>query len=89
VRAVVLPRVAQIPVSLLRQATTAEALLRLAPSSVLQLPFIKPADALQRMAEMLRHVPSYWLDLGTDFDSIPLRVADALNDAMASARSLP
>jgi hypothetical protein len=85
VRAVVLPQVAHISVSRLRQATTAEALLKLAPSSVLQLPFIQPGKALQRIAEMLRCVPSFWLDLGTDFDSIPMCIDEALKQAMGSA----
>jgi hypothetical protein len=83
--AVVLPQVAHIPVSRLRRATTAEALLKLAPSSVLQLPFIQPGKALQRISEMLRRVPSFWLDLGTDFDSIPLRIDEALEQAMGFA----
>ena len=89
VRAVILPRVVSanathIPHSRLRPATTAEALLKLAPSSVLQLPFIQPAIALERIAALLRSVPSFWLDLGSDFDSIPLRVTEALELAMGS-----
>jgi hypothetical protein len=84
VRAVVLPKVVDISHSRLRPATAAEALLKLAPSSVLQLPFIQPAIALERIAALLRSVPSFWLDLGSDFDSIPLCVTEALELAMGS-----
>lgn len=84
VRAVVLPKVAHLSHSRLRPASTAEALLKVAPSSVLQLPFIQPAIAFERIAALLRSVPSFWLDLGSDFDSVPLRVAEALELAMGS-----
>ena len=83
VRAVMLPRVTHLPATQLRPATPAEALLRLAPSSVLQLPFNQPGPALDRIASLLRHVPSFWLDLGTDFETIPIRVAEGLRGAMA------
>lgn len=89
VRAVVLPKLAHISHSRLRPATAAEALLKLAPSSVLQLPFIQPFIALERLAALLRSVPSFWLDLGSDFDSIPLCVAEALALAMGKVAMQP
>ncbi len=87
VRAIVLPRVAHRPFSTVRPATSAEALLRLAPSSVLQLPFIQPATALERMASLVRQVPSFWLDLGTDFDTIPTLVDQALEISVSQVAS--
>jgi hypothetical protein len=60
-------------------ASRAEALRRLAPSSILQLPFISPGPALTRMAELAEAVPVYRLDLGTALDRIPARVAELLD----------
>lgn len=78
VRALVLPRVAQTRDTLYREASSAEAVLRLAPSSILQLPFISPGTALDRISELAGKVPTYWLELGTDLEQIPRRVGELL-----------
>jgi hypothetical protein len=77
VSALVLPRVTGGPDTTFRRATAAEAVLRLAPSSILQLPFIDARPALDRMHELLKAVPAYWLQLGTSFPAIP-RAVDAI-----------
>jgi hypothetical protein len=77
--ALVLPRVAGVRESSYRPASRGEAVLRLAPSSILQLPLIRPRLALERMADLARRVPAYWLDLGTDLATIPARVDEILD----------
>jgi hypothetical protein len=76
----VLPRVAGGHDTTFRRASASEALLRLAPSSILQLPFIDGRRALERMHELLRTVPAYWLQLGTDFPAIPMAVDAILRE---------
>lgn len=83
VGALALPRVAGARETTWRPASAAEALRRLAPSSILQLPFISPGPALGRMAELAEAVPVYRLELGTDLDGIPARVAELLEQAVA------
>lgn len=83
VRALALPRVAGSPGTTFRRASSAEAVLRLAPSSILQLPFISAPHALERVTELAHRVPSYWLDLGRDLEEIPRRVDELLADAMS------
>jgi hypothetical protein len=81
--ALVLPRVAGTRRTSYRPATKGEALRRLAPSSILQLPFIAPRAALERMAAVASRLPTYWLDLGQDLAEIPLRVGEILAQAAA------
>ena len=79
VGALALPRVTGAEETTWAPASRAEALRRLAPSSILQLPFISPGPALARMAELAQAVPVYRLELGTDLDRIPRRVAELLD----------
>ena len=79
VGALALPRVTGAEETTWAPASRAEALRRLAPSSILQLPFISPGPALARMAELAQAVPVYRLELGTDLDGIPRRVAELLD----------
>jgi hypothetical protein len=79
--ALVLPRVAGTPRTSYHPATKGEALRRLAPSSILQLPLVAPRPALERMAAMTSRLPTYWLDLGQDLAEIPLRVDEILAEA--------
>ena len=79
IRAVALPRVQDIPTSRLRPARRGEALLRLAPSSILMLPHAGVSGGgFENMADLVASVPVYWLDLGRDLDSIPERVGELL-----------
>lgn len=80
-RALALPKVLVAGETRWSLASRAEAVLRLAPSSILQLPFIVPGSALERMTELSRSIPAYRLELGTDLERIPDRVAEILEDA--------
>jgi hypothetical protein len=62
-----------------------EAIFRLAPSSILQLPFVRGRLALDRLTELAQRVPAYWLDLGTDLAEIPAHIAQILDEAEAAA----
>lgn len=81
-RAVVLPRIRGGTESTLRPVPAAAALAALAPSTIFQLPGTG-AGALRSMADVLRGVPAYVLDLGTDLDAIP-PVLQALLDRVVA-----
>jgi hypothetical protein len=79
VRAVALPKVVDAQDTSIRPATTIEALLRLAPSSLILLPFAgAAAQEFEKLSTFLETVPTYWLELGRDMDQIPLRIQDIL-----------
>jgi hypothetical protein len=63
-----------------RPASQAEALLALAPSSVMFLPGAS-ARSLDKLGKLVECVPCYWLELGRDVDRIP----DAVRRMMAAA----
>jgi len=76
---IVLPRVTHQLETTFRRATRAEALFRLAPSSVfLQRASLKGKRALDKLEHLVRHTPAYCLDLGTDPGVIPERVGEIL-----------
>jgi hypothetical protein len=71
--AIMLPRVVDREGTSYRQASKAEALFAIAPTSVMLLP--RPSQkAFDRVAEMVERVPAYWLELGSDIDGIPSAV---------------
>jgi hypothetical protein len=72
-----LPRVTGGPEPIARPATKGQALLRLAPSSLLMLPHATGA-AFGRLADLVDRVPRYWLELGGDVHAIPPRVRELL-----------
>ena len=76
-----LPRVTGLRDTTMRRASSAEAVLRLAPSSILQLPFISSHRALDRMTELARCVPAYWLEVGADLEQIPSGVERIIEEA--------
>lgn len=79
IRAVALPRVVGAPTPRLRPATKVEALLRLAPSSLILLPFAGvAAGEFEKLSRFLQAVPTYWLELGTDMEAIPDRIVEIL-----------
>jgi len=69
IRALVLPRVTGKPRSRLYPATKPEALLTLAPSSLINLPN-SGTQALRNLARLVEQVPCYWLDSGTDLEAV-------------------
>ena len=82
--AIALPRVTGRRETAHRPATMGEAVFRLAPSSILQLPFVRGRLALDRLTELATRVPSYWLELGTDLPEIPRHVGRLLDEAAAT-----
>jgi hypothetical protein len=80
----VLPRVTGLEDTTWRRASASEAVLRLAPSSILQLPFIAPRQALDRMTDLAQRVPTYWLELGTDLEQIPRGVEGIIEEAQTT-----
>jgi hypothetical protein len=69
-RAIVVPRVTERRAARVLPGTRAEALAALAPSTIFQLH--PPArDALAWMAELVRRVPAFVLELGGDVETIP------------------
>ncbi len=82
IHAVVLPRVVGGHCQV-RPASAAQALLRLAPSSLLMV--LGPgAGGLERLSELAQHVPAFWLDLGDDLDAVPGLVSAVLQSVSAT-----
>jgi hypothetical protein len=76
---VALPRVVDTSQPRLRPASKAEALLRLAPSSLfLGLP--SGARGWDRLARLVARVPSYWVELGADAQPAPPLVQQILDE---------
>jgi hypothetical protein len=81
IRALALPRVVDAEETRVRPASRLEALLRLAPSTLLQLPHAcATPDGLARLGEMVETIPTFWLELGRDMERIPDRVARLLTE---------
>jgi len=78
IRALVLPRRSGRAHARVTPAPKGEALLRLAPSSVLGAPRTH-RDGLDDIASLVGAVPCYWLDLGDDPAEIPPRVDEVLS----------
>jgi hypothetical protein len=77
IRAVILPRVAGTADTQLSPAAARDALLALAPSSLLYLPGVGP-KSMQRLGALVGQVPSYRLDLGHDLRQIAPQLANLL-----------
>ena len=79
IRAVALPRVVDAERPSVRPATTIEALLRLAPSSLILLPYAGvAAGEFEKLSTFLENIPKYWLELGRSMDEIPDRIGEIL-----------
>jgi hypothetical protein len=70
IRAVVAPMVTQGSTATLRPMRRAEALAALAPSTLLALPTTRDASTFAAMADVVRTVPSFRLEIGSDLSSI-------------------
>lgn len=80
VRAVLVPRVvAQEPETRVVPASAAAALAALAPSTIFQL-HPPQANALAEMAALVRAVPCYSLELGSDIDRIPHAIVELIEE---------
>ena len=74
-----LPKVVDVPHPVARPASKVESLLRLAPSSLLLLPYAGiAAREFEKLSHFLQSVPTYWLELGRSMDEIPLRIGEIL-----------
>jgi len=81
---VAFPRIVDQPVSSFRVASKAEALLRLAPSSLLLLPYVQFGHAAFRnMSELVMELPTFWLDVGRDIAQLPKAVDAMYREALA------
>lgn len=79
IRAVALPVVRDVPTPTLREASKVESLLRLAPSSLLMLPYGGiAAGEFEKLSRFLEDVPTYWLELGGGMEEIPHRIDEIL-----------
>jgi len=78
-RAVLVPRITGRPETVVSPGSRLAALAALAPSTIFQLPGEAGGD-LQFMADLVRDVPCFDLELGTDFDQIPARISDLLSE---------
>ena len=83
IAAVVMPRVVDRPDTIFRRATKGQALLSMAPSSIMSLPMVT-YGAMDRLAGLVDAVPAYWLELGRDINAIPGAV-NALFEALEPA----
>jgi hypothetical protein len=77
IRAVLVPRVAGVHDTRIVPASANAALAALAPSTIFQL-HPPQRDALARMATLVRQVPCYSIELGTDLPQIPRAIAELL-----------
>lgn len=76
IRAVVLPRVAGTEHTTFRPASSRDALIGLAPSSLMLVGSRR--KALDRFADLTAGVPGFWLDLGRDLGQIAPKVRELL-----------
>jgi hypothetical protein len=83
VRTILLPRVMKRPETQIVRASSREALLALAPSSVMLLPGGGPR-ALQRLANLVGAVPAFKLELGYDYHRIPALIAEHASNLAVS-----
>jgi hypothetical protein len=77
---IALPRVVDSDETSFRPASNGEALLAMAPTSLLFRPGVS-ARSLDKLSKLVECVPCYWLELGRDVDQIP----DAVRRMVAAA----
>jgi len=79
VRAILLPHIADLPDTRLKRTSPAASLAALAPSTIFQLPVARH-EAFQNLADFVKQVPSYVLELGTDLSRIPDVILELLSE---------
>jgi hypothetical protein len=79
IRAIVLPRVRNLPETTLTEVAGAAALTALAPSTIFQLPG-NGAQAFRLLAGLVRRTPTYELALGADISRVPSVVENLLSE---------
>ena len=78
VKAILIPQVTEKPDTRIRPTTSGAALMAVGPSTILQLPG-SGQKALQLMAKLVRQLPCYVLELGTDIPRIPEAIFNLLS----------
>ena len=81
IHSVVLPRVLNGFTSCFREASKGEALLALAPSSLLVGERSFGFEGFKKLADLVERVPCYWLELGNVLAKIPDAVEELLSEA--------
>ncbi|HJR63525.1 MAG TPA: hypothetical protein VJ803_07455 [Gemmatimonadaceae bacterium] len=84
ITALALPRVVHDETTKWRLAAKTDAVLRLAPSSMMMVPHAAIAEGLHQLSRLVERVPAYWLELGRDLSEIPPRVEELLAHATSS-----
>ena len=79
IRAILVPRITGLPETRLTKSSPAAGLRALAPSTIFQLPGARNDD-FQNLIGIVKQVPSYDLELGTDLDRIPSVISDLLSE---------
>jgi hypothetical protein len=77
-RAILLPRVTGLPNTTLKPISPSASLLALAPSTIFQLPGARQ-QAFSRLSQLVKHVPGYALEVGTDLATIPAVISQLLS----------
>jgi hypothetical protein len=72
-RAILLPNITGAPGSATRPASPAQAMIALAPTTLLML-YADSSKVFQRIVELVNALPAFRLDLGTDIDRIPMAI---------------
>jgi hypothetical protein len=83
VRALLLPRLTDAPRTTLRRASARDALLALAPSSIVRRA-VPGVALLQDLAHLVGRMPCYWLEMSRRPDEIPGCVEHVLREATSS-----
>jgi hypothetical protein len=78
-RAVLLPRVTGLPDTNIRKLSASASLLASAPSTIFQLPGAGQ-QAFKVLGDLVRQVPSYALEVGTDLSQIPHAILSLLSE---------
>ena len=79
IRAILLPRISDLPETQIKRASGTASLTALAPSSIFQMPG-GGAQAFKQLAWLVQQVPSYILNLGTDVSRIPFVISQLLTE---------
>jgi hypothetical protein len=87
-RAILVPQITGKRDTRLSQSTAIAALMALAPSTLFQLSGTGESS-LQMMSELVKQVPCYTLELGTDITQIPQVILEFLNSSELTADELP
>ena len=81
IRAMAFPVVTDSTTTRFRPASRAHALLRLAPSSIMLLPYPDTmGESFKNLAALVERIPVYWLELGRDLAQIPEAVAALIDE---------